>query len=63
MDPAPPPRLLLTMDEAAVALGGLSKAGVYRLIRQGRLKKVKVGSRTFISTAELERYVASLEDE
>ena len=48
---------LLSIDEAAAKLGGLSKYTIHAWLSQGRLRKTKVGSRTMIRESELERFV------
>jgi excisionase family DNA binding protein len=38
-------------------LGGISKAMVYRYVKQGELHPIKLGSRTLFPREELERFV------
>ncbi|SID63459.1 DNA-binding protein [Mycobacteroides abscessus subsp. abscessus] len=52
-----PPRELLTMKEALERLR-VSKATLDRLLRQGRLRKVKIGSRAFVPEEEISRFIA-----
>lgn len=54
-------QLLITVDEAARRLE-ISKSMVYKLIRQGRLKTVKVGANRRIKPEALAEYVESLTD-
>jgi excisionase family DNA binding protein len=51
---------LLAIDKAA-ALVGVSRRTLYREIADGRLRVTKVRGSSFISTVELERYVAQAE--
>jgi len=44
------------ISEAAQYLR-ISRALLYQLIRQGRIKTVKIGTRTIIRGAELERFL------
>jgi excisionase family DNA binding protein len=53
-------RGLFTIEEAAEYLR-ISRAGVYRLIDQGSLKRIKLGKSARIPRASLEAFVASLE--
>ena len=46
---------LLSIDEAAKRLGGLSKYTIQAWLSQGKLRRTKVGSRTMIRESELER--------
>lgn len=46
---------LVSIDEAARRLGGLSKYTIQAWLSQGKLKRTKVGSRTMIRESELER--------
>ena len=46
---------LLTVDEAAQALGGISKYTVQAWLSSGKLQRTKVGSRTMIRESALER--------
>ena len=48
---------LLSIDEAAAKLGGLSKYTIHAWLSQGKLRRTKVGSRTMIQETELERFV------
>jgi excisionase family DNA binding protein len=48
---------LLSVDEAAQALGGLSKYTIHAWLSQGKLRRTKVGSRTMIRESELERVI------
>jgi excisionase family DNA binding protein len=52
-EPSPIPRTALRVDEAARSLG-LSRTGLYRLIREGKIRVVKVGSRTVIPLTALD---------
>ncbi len=45
-----------TVNEAAQYLR-ISRALLYQLIRQGRIKTIKIGARTIIRGAELERFL------
>ena len=48
---------LLSVDEAAAKLGGLSRYTIHAWLSQGKLRRTKVGSRTMIQESELERFV------
>ncbi|GAB3607947.1 hypothetical protein GCM10027414_00720 [Humibacter ginsengiterrae] len=60
MPVATPPLMHPVYPDAALVLGGISRAKLYTEIKAGRIRVVKVGARSFITQAELERYVASL---
>lgn len=53
-DPTPTP--CFTICEAADYLR-ISRALLYKLIHQGRIQTVKIGKRTIIRGAELERFL------
>jgi excisionase family DNA binding protein len=54
-------KLLFTVPEAAAVLGiGTSK--VWELLHDGRLRGVKIDNRRLLTRAELERFVAQLEE-
>lgn len=60
--PAPAPDqgegpLLLTLVEARERLR-ISKATLDRLLKQGRIQKVKIGARAFVALSEVERFIA-----
>jgi excisionase family DNA binding protein len=57
------PRLLHSIPQAAEVLGGVSRSVLYEKIKGGEIATVKVGRRTYITHAELERYVRSLAGE
>lgn len=48
---------LYSVPEAAKFLGGISKWTVHAWLSQGRLRRVKVGSRTMIRESELLRVI------
>ena len=48
---------LLSVEEAARALGGISKWTVHAWLSQGKLLRTKVGGRTMIRESELRRVV------
>jgi excisionase family DNA binding protein len=48
---------LLSIDEAARKLGGLSKYTIQAWLSAGKLRRTKVGSRTMIRESELERVI------
>ncbi|MBD3751655.1 MAG: DNA-binding protein [Microbacterium sp.] len=41
-------------------LGGIGRSKLFEEINAGRIRAVKIGRRTFVAHAELERYVAGL---
>ena len=45
---------LLTVEQAAQALGGISKYTVHAWLSSGKLQRTKVGSRTMIRESALE---------
>jgi excisionase family DNA binding protein len=48
---------LLSVEEAAKRLGGISKWTVYAWLSQGKLQRTKVGSRTMIRESELVKVI------
>ena len=48
---------LLSIEEAARKLGGISKWTVHAWLAKGRLRRTKVGSRTMIRESELQRVI------
>ena len=54
-----PPRLLLTVEEAADRIG-ICRSNMFKLIRQGDVKSVKVGRLRRITPAALEDFVQKL---
>lgn len=51
-----PGRPCFTINEAAQYLR-ISRAFLYKLIHEGRLKTVKIGKRTIVRAAEIERFL------
>ena len=51
-----PPRLLFPIH-SAVHVIGVSRSGIYKLIKAGDLSVVKIGARTLIPHDELEAWV------
>jgi excisionase family DNA binding protein len=57
--PAPPPeRLVLTVPEAAAMLG-CSEGTVWNRLRDGTLKRVRMGGRTRLNRAAVEAYAVN----
>ena len=54
-----PPRLLLTVEEAADRIG-ICRSNMFKLIRSGDVKSVKVGRLRRVAPAALEDYVRRL---
>jgi excisionase family DNA binding protein len=54
-----PIETLLPIKKSAAVLG-VCRASLYPLMASGRLRAVKIGSRTMIPRSELERFIASL---
>ena len=48
---------LVSVEEAAKRLGGVSRWTIYAWLSQGRLQRTKVGSRTMLRESELARFV------
>jgi excisionase family DNA binding protein len=48
---------LISIEEAARRLGGISKATINAWLTQGRLQRVKVGRRTMLRASELTKVV------
>lgn len=48
---------LLSVGDAAIALGGISKWTVHAWLSQGKLKRTKVGGRTMIRESELQKVI------
>jgi excisionase family DNA binding protein len=48
---------LLSVEEAARKLGGLSKWTIHAWLAKGKLRRTKVGSRTMIRESELQRVI------
>jgi excisionase family DNA binding protein len=55
-----PPRLLLTVEEAADRIG-ICRSSMFNLIRQGAVKSVKVGRLRRITPAALEDFIQKLD--
>lgn len=56
-DITPPRRAAYPTPEAAVLLG-MSRSGIYQLIDQGELRRVKIGRRSLIPAEEITRILA-----
>lgn len=51
---------LFKIGDAQNLLGGISRPMIYRLIDRGDLKRVKLGSRAFITRSSLNDYLRAL---
>lgn len=50
--------VLLSVEQAAERLGGVSRWTVYSWLSQKRLRKTKIGSRVMIAEDDLEAFIA-----
>jgi excisionase family DNA binding protein len=48
---------LLSVEEAALKLGGVSRWTIYSWLSHGRLRKTKVGSRVMIAERDLQDFI------
>ena len=48
---------LLSVEEAARKLGGLSKYTIHAWLSKGRLRRTKVGNRTMIRESDLQAFI------
>jgi excisionase family DNA binding protein len=51
--------LLLSVEQAAERLGGISRWTVYTWLNQKRIRKTKVGSRVMIAESDLQAFLES----
>jgi excisionase family DNA binding protein len=49
---------LLSVEQAAERLGGVSRWSIYAWLSKGRLRKTKVGSRVMIAESDLQAFIA-----
>ena len=63
MNTSPPDRLLHPIPEARKMLGDIGHTKFYQIVAAGKIKLVKIGSRSFATDEELRRYAASLQPE
>jgi excisionase family DNA binding protein len=59
LPPDRPPRLLLTVEEAAERIG-ICRSNMFKLIRQGDVRSVKVGRLRRVTPAALEDFIRRL---
>ena len=50
---------LLSVEEAARKLGGISKWTVHAWLAKGKLRRTKVGARTMVSESALQDFIAA----
>jgi predicted DNA-binding transcriptional regulator AlpA len=50
---------LYSVPEARRILGGISRSLIYELFKSGEIKVTKIGSRSFVAAAEIDRFVAA----
>ena len=54
-------RALYPIPEVRRLLGGISHSCFYELVKQNKLKLSKIGRRSFVSNAEINRFLEELE--
>ena len=52
-------RIAVSVPEAAQALGGVSENTIWNLLRDGTLRRLKVGRRTLIPVSSIEEFAGS----
>ena len=55
--------VLLSVEQAAERLGGVSRWTLYAWMHQGKLRKTKVGARVMVSEADLQTFLAKCNPE
>lgn len=55
--------LFYSRPDACAMLGGIGNTKFYELVKAGRLRIVKLGTRTLVSAAELQRFAAEVVQE
>lgn len=55
--PKHPQQLLFSIPETRQILGGIAHSTIYALVKAGDLRLTKVRGRSFITAAEIERFV------
>jgi len=55
--------VLLSVEESARRLGGLSKYTIHAWLSSGKLRRTKVGSRTMIRESDLQDFIAKCNPE
>lgn len=51
---------LVPIADAQIALGGISRTTLYRLVSDGALTRVNIGRRAFVTAESIDAYVESL---
>jgi hypothetical protein len=54
---------LVSVDEGRQLLGGLSRTGIFRLMRLGAIERVKIGNRAFITVSSIDAYLDMLSED
>jgi excisionase family DNA binding protein len=54
---------LMSVEQAAQRLGGVSKWTVHAWLAQGKLRRTKVGSRTMIAESDLQAFLTACNPE
>jgi hypothetical protein len=57
---APQPELVRFRPWARANIGGVSTA--YRLVKEGKLRLTKIGKSSYVTRAEIQRFIKSLEN-
>ena len=55
--------LLLSVEQAAERLGGVSVWSIYNWLSKGKIRKTKIGSRVMIAESDLQAFIASCNPE
>lgn len=55
-------RKLVPYDEARHLLGGIGKTMLHDLMKEGRIERVKLGARGFITAESIDRFIEELRE-
>lgn len=50
-----------TVDQVRQRMGGMSRGSFYKLVKDGKLQAIKVGSRTLVTRRAMRRFLAERE--
>ena len=53
-------QVLVSYDEARRLLGGIGKSSLFELMDSGKVRRVKVGARGFVTRKSIDEYAESL---
>jgi hypothetical protein len=56
-------KVIVPLNDVADKMGGISRSQVFKLMREGKLHRIKIGRRSFVTMKSIDGYIRGLIDQ